>query len=139
MTIKLSSLKADLQREADGDWVEYPDLPGVSFCVRSLQHPAYKIQRDILLQKLARKYKGKPVPTEESSREFGRLYATHILLGWRGFDIDYSTEVAMETLTDPAFRDVVAAVEWCAARVGETTVEFVEEMAKNSVTPSATA
>lgn len=138
MTIKLASLQADLQREAEGEWKDYPDWPGIRFNVRSLQYPAYQVARDLLLQKLARIHKGKPVPPHEMTSAIGGLYADHILLGWDGLDVAFSSAVARECLTDPAYRKVVAAVEWCAARVGESEIEFVEELAKNSEEPSAT-
>ena len=136
MTIKLSSLKADLEREAKGDWIDYPDWPGVAFKVSSLHTPAYAMARDLLVQKFARKHKGKTPPPEEFAPEVGRLYARHILHGWRGLDIEYSPEVALETLCDPAYRLVVAAVEWCAAQLAQVDAEFVEDAAKNSAAPS---
>ncbi len=64
MTIKLASLKADLDREEKGDWIDYPDWPGVSFLVSSLQKPAYVTARDMMMQRFARQYKGKPVPRD---------------------------------------------------------------------------
>ena len=137
MTIKLSSLKADLAREASGDWVEFPDWPGVEFNVSSLLLPAYRIERDLMAQRLARRHKGKPVPPNEMTTELGKLYAKHILHGWRGLDEPYSPERASEILADPEYRNVVAAIEYCAAKVSEVDVEFVEEQEKNSSAPSA--
>lgn len=138
MTVKLSSLKADLQREASGDWIEYPDWPGVEFNVSSLMLPAYTIERDLLMQKLSRRYKGKPVPRDILSIELGRIYHKHILHGWRGLDVNYSTETAAEILADPEYRNIVAAIEWCAAKVSDVEVEFVEDAGKNSLRPFAT-
>lgn len=131
MTIKLSSLKADLAREEQGDWIEYPDWPGVAFKVSSLHTPAYATARDLLVQKLTRKSRGKTPPVEEMAPEVGKLYAKHILHGWRGLDVEYTPELAIETLCDPAFRNVVAAVEWCAGQLAQIDVEFVEAAAKN--------
>ncbi|TAN09785.1 MAG: hypothetical protein EPN45_07275 [Rhizobiaceae bacterium] len=137
MTVKLASLKADLKREEKGDWIEYPDWPGVAFNVSSLLVPAYTTARDLAMQKLARQYKGKPVPGVVMSAELGKLYARHVLHDWRGLDVAYSSDKAAEILVDPEYRNVVAAVEWCAARVSEIDVEFIEDAAKNSVRPSA--
>ena len=137
MTIKLSSLKADLAREEKGDWIEYPDWPGVEFNVSSLHLPAYATARDLLVQRMAKKYGRNPVPREEMAVEHGALYAEHILHGWRGLDIEYTPEVARETLTNIEFRNVIAAVEWCAAKVSEVEIEFVKEAGKNSEPPSA--
>lgn len=139
MTVKLSSLKADLDREAKGDWIEFPDWPGVAFNVSSLLIPQYTTARDMLLQRLARQHKGKPVPRETATTEIGKLYAKHILHGWRGLDVEYSPEKAAEILADPQFRNVVAAVEYCAGQVSQVDIEFVEEESKNSGRPSAAA
>lgn len=139
MTIKLSSLKADLARESAGDWVEFPDWPGVEFKVSSLLLPAYTVARDLLMQKLSRQAKGKPVARDVLTTELGKLYAKHILHDWRGLDVDYSPETAAEVLADPEYRAVVAAIEWCAAKVSDIEAEFVEEAGKNSSKPSATA
>lgn len=138
MTVKLNSIKADLQREAKGDWIEYPDWPGVSFNVSSLLLPAYRIDRDLLGQRLSRQYKGKPIPPEVVTTEIGKLYHKHILHDWRGFDEPYSRELAGQMLPDPEYRNIVAAVEWCAAKVSDVDVEFIEDAAKNSERPSAT-
>lgn len=139
MTVKLSSLAADLALEARGDWVDYPEWPGVAFNVSSLQKPAYVTERDLMLQRLTRRYRGKAPPPAEIASEVGRLYCKHILHGWRGLDVEYSAEKAIEVLTDPAYRAVTAAVEWCAGQVAQLEVEFVEDAEKNSAAPSATA
>ncbi|MDX0057952.1 hypothetical protein GOC19_16085 [Sinorhizobium meliloti] len=139
MTVKLASLKANLEREAAGDWIEYPDWPGVAFCVKSLHSPSYVTARDLMLQRQARKNKGKAPPADVIAVEAGKIYSQHILLGWRGLDVEYSADVALQVLTDPAYRQVVAAIEWCAQQVAQTDIEFVEEATKNSDRPSAGA
>lgn len=136
MTVKLSSLRADLEREAKGDWEPYPDWPGVEFNVSSLHLPAYTTARDLLFQRLARTYKKNPVPKDVMVIELGKLYHKHILHGWRGFDVEYSPEAALEHLTNPEYRNVVAAIEYCAAKVSEVDIEFVEDAEKNSEAPS---
>lgn len=139
MTVKLDSIASDIDREQEGDWIDYPDWPGVKFHVRSLNYPPYKIAREMLLQKLIRRHKGKPLPADVLTVEHGKLYADHILLGWGGFDVAWSTDVARQNLTDPKHRKLVAAVEWCASQVGELEVEFIEDAEKNSAQPSATS
>lgn len=138
MTIKLSSIKADLKRETQGDWIDYPDWPGVAFNVSSLLLPAYRIDRDLLGQRLSRQYKGKPIPPEVVTTEIGKLYHKHILHDWRGFDVPYSRETAGQMLADPEYRNIVAAIETCAGKVSDIDVEFVEDAVKNSVRPSKT-
>jgi hypothetical protein len=137
MTVKLSSVKADLDREAKGDWVDFPDWPGVAFKVSSLLLPAYRVERDLLGQRLARQYKGKPIPPDVMTREVGKLYAKHILHDWRGFDEPYEKGHAAELLADPEYRAIVGAVEFCAAKLADIDVEFIEDAAKNSERPSA--
>lgn len=131
VVLKLASVKADLAREAAGDWVEYPEWPGVAFKVASLYAPAYETARDLLIQRLTKQFKGKPIPAGIKTAEFGKLYCERILQDWRGFDVKYSDDTALDTLTDPAFREVVTAVEWCAARVAMRDAEFIEVAAKN--------
>ena len=127
MAVKLSSLASDTDKEQGGDWVEIPELPGVSFKVRSFNFPAYRVARDLLLQRMARKNGRKPANQDESEVEFGKLYSAHILLDWQGFDEAYSPEKAREYLTDPAFRDLRRHLEYAASQVGASEVEFIEE------------
>lgn len=139
MTVKLSSLKADLNRENKGDWIEYEEWPGVAFNVSSLHLPAYQTARDLMFKRFGRIYKGTTVPQTVFSAELGKLYAKHILHDWRGFDEAYTAEVALEMLSDPEYRSLVAAVEYCAGKVAELEVEFVEDETKNSGKPTVGA
>jgi hypothetical protein len=139
MTIKLASLRANLAREENGDWVNFPDWPGVAFLVSSIHAPAYKSAFQIMTQRLSRIYKGKPVPVEEQHEELGQIYCKHLLRGWRGLDVQYSADKALEVLCDPAYREVLAAVGWCADKISELQVEFLETKAKNSARPSGDA
>jgi hypothetical protein len=139
MTVKLSSLRADLAREEKGDWIEFPDWPGVEFNVSSLHLPIYQTARDLLFKRLAKIYKKAAVPTSIMTTELGKLYAKHVLHGWRGLDVEYSPERATEILADPEYRNVVAAVEYCAGKVSEIDVEFAEDETKNFEKPSAAA
>jgi len=131
MPIKLQSLKADLARENEGDWVEIPELPGVRLKVRSFHSPAYKTARDLAVQRLFRKFGKEPVPPETLAKEYGRLYAEHILLGWDGFDTAYTPELALELLADPAWRALFAAIEYAANKLADVETEFVESAEKN--------
>jgi hypothetical protein len=140
MTIKLASLRTDLEREDKGDWVEYPEWPGVAFKVSSLRKPAYAAAHSMLQQRYTRIYKGKPVPRGEDAEQLGKILCKHILQDWRGLDIPYSPDKALEVLTDETYYEtVLSAVVWCAAKVSELQLEFVEEASKNSDGPSAAA
>lgn len=128
MAVKFASLAADTSKEQAGDWIDVPDLPGVALKVKSFNDPKYRTQRDLLVQRLARKQgKNKPNAAEETEAAFGKLYAELILMDWRGFDVPYSPEAARDALTDPAFRDLRRYVEQAATQVGAVEVEFVEE------------
>src|SRR6185369_6032337 len=107
--------------------------------VSSLMFPAYRVERDLVGQKLARRFKGKPIPPDVMQVEVGKLFAKHILHGWEGLDVPYSKEKAEELLTDPSYRLLVSAVEWCGAKLADVDVEFIEDAAKNSERPSETA
>ena len=129
--IKLESLKADLEREETGDWIEYPEWPGVAFRVSALTSTAFVTARDMKLQDLRRNGHGKAIPSEVLTPELNALYADHILHEWRGLDVPYSAEKANEVLCDPSYRAVTEAVIWCAVQIGQIEVEFVEEAEKN--------
>lgn len=136
MAIKLSSIKADLKREHEGDWVEIPDLPGVRLKVRGFSYGPYQIAKNLVEQKWIRKYGKDPVAPDVQDRDNGKLYVDHILLDWEGFDEPYTKERAMEILTDPAFRELAGHVRYAGMRVAARDIEFTEEAAKNSGAPS---
>lgn len=129
--IKLSSLRADVQREKDGDWVDIPELPGVALKVRGFAYGPFQIARDIVQARWVRKYQRDPVPPEVSYPENAKLYADHILLDWRGFDVPYSRETALETLLDPGFRDLHEHIRYAGGKLAQTETEFVEEAGGN--------
>ncbi len=135
MTLKLSSLKADLSREHGGDWIPYKqvDWPEpIELKVRSLLYPPYQAARSALLQKaLQRSQAGREMDDDERRVEIARLLADHILLDWRNIDVPFSRDQAFEALSDPAYRELVVAVESCASRLAQVNAEFVEEAAKN--------
>lgn len=138
MAIKLSSIKNNITAEREGAYIEIPEWPGVSLGVRSLELPAYKIALDQLVQKYARKYKGKNAPPDVRDADIGGLLADHILFGWNGFEETYTPESAKELMTAPEGRDFVKQVLWAATQVSENEIEFVADATKNSVTPSVT-
>ncbi|QXZ79666.1 hypothetical protein [Rhizobium sp. L51/94] len=139
MTIKLRSVAADVAQEKKGIWISSADLPGVDFLVSSLYSPEYETARDLLLQRLGAQFKGATVPTEILLPRLGTLYAEHLLHGWRGFDEEYSREVAAEILGQFQYRDIIKAVEWCAGQVTRINFQFVDKDAGNSGKPSARA
>lgn len=140
MTVKLSSLRTDPNKRQDGEWIDIPDLPGVSFRVRGLTFKPYTVERDALVRRKLKSLNGKPWDNDERNAAFGALYAKHILLEWKGLDEPYSPDTASDCLTDPAYWENFGAyVEWAAGRVGGAQVEFEDDAAGNSGKSSATA
>lgn len=137
MQVKLSSLRADLAKERDGDWVDAPGIPGVSLLVRSTNYPPFVIARDRAEMKLAQKYGATPSAAEDLERLDeqnaidGSLAVEHLLLGWRGFDEEFSAERAAEILGDESYRALRNSVYRAARRVGRREIEVVEQAAKN--------
>lgn len=138
MTVKLGSLRADLARVRDGDWIDIPDLPGVRLLVRGFGYGPYQQQKSLIEMRWVRKYGRDPVPPEVAYRANAQLYADHILLGWEGFDTPYTAETALETLLDPAFHELHEHIRYAGAKVGITQAEFLADAEKNSDPPSAT-
>lgn len=134
--VKLSSLKADLTREKKGDWVAFPDWPGVEFNVSSIHLPEFTTARSLMYQRLGVIHKNN-IPMEVLTAESGKLLDKHILHDWRGLDVKYSPQMATEVMTDAAYREVIAAVQWCATEIGKIEVAFTEDDAKNSGKPTA--
>lgn len=129
--LKLSSIKADLNKEANGEMIPYKPWPGVSFMVRSTMCQTYQVARAQLYQRWSAAYGDEPVPPSVLSSDIGKLLCEHILIGWDGLDVEYSKEKALEVLCDEAFREVRAAVEFCASKVAAITPKFEADTAKN--------
>ena len=147
MVVKLSSLRADLEKERKGTWQQalsiIPD-PDVKFLVSSIHLPAYTTARNIAFQRLSRIHKGN-VPDDAVVVEVGRLFAEHIVHDWQGLASDdgepipFSKDLALKLLSDPANRELVRAIEQCAGEAARIDVQFVEDQVKNSGKPSARA
>lgn len=129
--VKLASLKADRDKEREGDWIVSDIDPGIRFFVRSTNFAPFKIERDHRQMKLARKYGDDPIPDEVIAELTGSLAVKHLLLDWEGFDEPFSSALALEVLTDEAYRRVRTSVFIAATRVGQAEVQYVEETAKN--------
>jgi hypothetical protein len=130
--IKLSSLKANLDKEREGDWIPAPEIgDGVAFLVRSTNYPAYVTARDEASAKLTKKYGTERVPDEVMAKANGEIIADHLLLGWRALDEEYDADLARDVLCDEAHRTVRTGVLMAATKVGREEVQFVEDGAKN--------
>jgi len=138
MALKLNSLKANIDREKTGDWVSYPELgdKDVAFKVRGINYPEFQAKRDREGKRLASRYGTEEIPQDEFDKVQGRLLAEEILLDWKGLDEPYSADLAMNCLSDPAYRELRMAVVACAIRLTQVKVEFTEAAVKNSAPPS---
>lgn len=131
MVVKLQSTASDMVKERDGDRIASLLYPGVIYRVRSIHYEPFANARDLALQNLARKHGDQPAPRDETVKIVGALIAEHLLLGWEGFDIAFTTEVAKNTLADPSYRELVADVEVAARKAGKKRLEFEEDLVKN--------
>jgi hypothetical protein len=142
MSLELSSIKRDLAKENEGEWIDIPEWPGVKLKVRSIQSRDYQIAREMLVQRLTRQL-GRFPTTPEMEPALGKLVARHLLRGWEGFVLDgkpleFSAEIAIGMFADPLWSALEAQAIWAATRVGERDAEFTADATKNSAAPSAT-
>jgi hypothetical protein len=128
--IKLSSLKADLETEKNGKWIDYPAWPGVSFHVASELSPEFTAARDAGIQEMARLYPGE-VPPEKRRDAVMQAYHDHILLDWKGLDEPLTPELKRQVFFDEEYRNVAGAVIWCSEQVARISLSYVEDTAKN--------
>lgn len=121
---KLSAFRSDLKTQADGAWVDIPEVPGFRLRVRGSAYSPFQTELRIVRARLFRKYPGKtPVPPELEAVENGRLYAKHLLLEWDGLEEAYAPELAMQALTDPEMIILRGQVAWAADQVGLAPIE----------------
>lgn len=142
--LKLTSIRAGLDRQYVGDWVPYPVWSGVRFNVSSPKLPAYQRAMEKNAREFAKKFTSAADILSDEAREFGRqsdvhLVCEYILHGWDGIDVDYSPDVAEKYLLDPEYEAMFNAIKWCANKLAEINAEYIEDVAKNSEEPSATA
>ncbi|MFG1205563.1 hypothetical protein [Xanthobacter flavus] len=131
MGVKLNSVKVDIDQENTGTWVDSTSYPGVSYLVRGIHYQPFETARDLGVQALAKTYRTKPVPLAERNAVLGSAIAKHLLLDWKGFDEDHDPSLALEMLTDPAFRTLLDDVLQASTAVGKQDLEFTETLAKN--------
>lgn len=130
---RMTSLTVDVEAEDGGSWEKIPDMEGAELRVRSLEYPTYRLAEAAHNRAHVRKYRNEQSAesVEEDYRIRGELLAQHILLGWRGFDEEYASDVAKRRLASREWRPLREWVYVCAMRVGQRAVEFVETTEKN--------
>lgn len=124
MTLVLKSLAVDKNDEENGRWEDYAPW-GVRFRVRGIQCRAYLDQK-ATDENMAKRRRQDDLP-EWRYRRSGENIATNVLLEWDGFDIPYSAETAKTLLTDPEYRELLAAVIFCAVKVSTPHVRHTED------------
>jgi hypothetical protein len=152
--IKFESLEINTKAESEGEWVPVkrwygldPDLPysvtelpGLEFHVKSINDPAYRVAHQKMIEELEIQKKSYPdeiVPDEIVDGLEGKLIADRLLLSWKGFDIDYSADVARAALQKSSARTIRQMILSCAAKVGKKKVEFVTAEVDNLGKPQA--
>lgn len=141
MALELSSIKRDLAREDEGEWIEIPEWPGIKLKVRSIQSRDYQVQRGLLEQRL-QKALGRQPTMPEWEPALGKLVARHLLRGWEGLLLDgqpleYSPDTAIAMFADRQWSGLEMQAIWAATRVGDRDAEFTVDATKNSAAPSA--
>ena len=131
MTIKLKSLRNNVEAERQGDWVPAPSLPGVRFKVKSMESPEYKDAMNLRSRDLQAQFRGSIIPSEVMELETGKVIAKIILIGWDGMDETYTPDLAEEIMTDPGYRQIHDAISYCATIVGRAKMEFIQDGIKN--------
>lgn len=144
MAINLGSIKRNLAAENEGEWIDVAEWPGVRLKVRSIGSKDYQIARELLVQKLTRSLARAPT-SPELEPMLGKLIATHLLRGWEGIvdgepeaPVAWTTDVGVDYLGNPEYRELEVQVLLAASRVGDRDAEFTRDAAKNSAAPSAT-
>lgn len=149
--LKLSSIEVDTKAETDGEWVQIKEWTGLDpekpfhvtkfedegielkMLVRSTNCHSFKVARQKAGERLEEMKKDNPdgIPDELVDVENGKLMAEHLLLGWSGFDVEYSPDAAVALLTKPSARIHRQMVMFCATRCGQRKAEFLASEADN--------
>jgi hypothetical protein len=135
MSIKLTTLKRDIKRQNEGDWIPIPELTDAGtgevpeFLVRGNNYGPYQLARQQVMQKFMRRGQVLP-PPDVSHRDYGKCVAQHLLLDWRNVAEPFSRELAQELICDPAspMQDYVLR---CSFEVAEVEQEFTKEASGN--------
>ncbi len=131
--VKLTSLKADLERERAGDWITYPGMQGVMrFNVSGWNKPEYQTAKALKAAEAVRLFAGLDRPPEDWTREAdAALVVEHLLHDWDGIDAEFDPESARDLYADPEYRVLKEAIDWCITRIGTVDVAFEDAAEKN--------
>ncbi len=156
----LNEIRVDSARVEEGEWIKnIPDMGELELHVRGIGNSDFLRMQSKLYQATPRAERVGGLAPKTSALIQAKCLAATVLLGWKGMyelvtdakgapvlddagvqkqqEVEYSKELASKLLQNPdyvAFRD---GVVWAANQVGTNRAEDVEEVAKNSETPSA--
>lgn len=130
--IKLSSLRNDIVKEREGEWVPSRAFPGAEFLVKSTNCPEYVSARQEEVRRIQEMYRDKAkVDQDQVHIDEAKSVCLHLLRGWKGFDIEYSEDAALQELMDIGQAPLLNDILDCASRVGRYKIAFVEDDSKN--------
>jgi hypothetical protein len=131
-TIKLKSLRNDVAKEREGEWVPSRAFPGAEFLVKSTNCPEYVASRQEEMRRIQEMYRDKAkLDQDQVHIDEAKSVCRHLLRGWKGFDTEYSEDIALAELMDIGQAPLVNDILDCASRVGRYKIAFVEDDLKN--------
>jgi hypothetical protein len=128
--LRLESLAVNPELDKEGQEVPSVAFEGVFFKVRPIDYPPFQMELARQGYELKKKH-GDTTPTAEYQKLRTSLLAKHILVGWRGLDVEYTPEAAQNYLANPSFRRLVDDIETCAGKLLMTNLQYVDETVKN--------
>ncbi len=132
---KLSSIKMDLTKSAEGIWQDY--AAGIRLLVACLSNPAYAQYLTLLQRPHLRQIRAGTLDNSVAATLTKKAVARHILLGWENIEDDtgkpipYSEQKAFEIISDPAYSDLYNFVLETAVSAELFRAEVQEDSAKN--------
>lgn len=142
--MKLSSLKTDIGRVEQGEWIsDIPEMGDLELKVRGIDNADYRALMNRLVQAIPLKRRRRGISPEDLEQIQNRCLLETVLLDWRGVQDDggqampYSRDLAVTLLTSPEYRTFRDAVAYAARLVGAEQEDAASELEKN-LSPSLT-
>lgn len=130
--IKLSSLRNDIKQEREGAWAPSRAFEGGEYLLKSTNSPDYVAAQQTALREYQERARNNTKPDIDADhRTEAEMVCKHLLMGWRGFDVEYTPEIALSELKDPAQRALLNDILNTASSVGRFKIEFVKDDVKN--------
>jgi hypothetical protein len=132
---KLSSVKMDIKKVADGIWQDY--RAGMRLLIAHINNPAYAQCLTALQRPYLRQIRTGTLENSIATALTCKAVAKHILVGWEnvnnddGNPIPYSSDKAFEIISDPAYSELYNFVLETAVNAELYRAEVQEDSAKN--------